>query len=71
MPVPLILDGKWSDDDIQRHNFSKEKIERYLKMRGAKVKNVIILAIDEQNRATFQQKGKAMLFENIFGGFVQ
>ena len=71
LPVPLILDGKWSDDDIQRHNFSKEKIERYLKMRGAKVKNVIILAIDEQNRATFQQKGKAMLFENIFGGFVQ
>ncbi len=71
LPIPLILDGKWSDDDIARHNFSKGKIEHYLKCKGAKVKNVIILAIDEQNKVTFQYKGRRMLFEDVVGGFVQ
>ena len=71
LPIPLILDGKWSDDDIQRHNFSKQKIESYLKSKGVKIKNVIVLAIDEHNRVSFQQKGKPIRFENLVGGFAQ
>ena len=69
LPVPLILDGKWSDDDIARHNFSKAKIENFLRTRGAKVKNVVMLAIDEGGRASFQYKGKKMQFINVAGGF--
>ena len=70
LPVPVILDGKWSEDDIQRHNYSKAKVERFLRSRGAKVKNVIMLAVDENGRVSFQQKGKAMQFVNVQGGFV-
>ena len=69
LPVPVILDGKWSEDDVARHNFSKSKVESYLRQRGAKVKNVVILAIDEQHRVTFQYKGRPIKFENVSGGF--
>jgi len=69
LPVPVILDGKWSDDDVARHNFSKSKVESYLRQRGARVKNVVILAIDEQHRVTLQYKGRPIKFENVYGGF--
>ena len=69
LPVPVILDGKWSLDDVERHSISKAKVEKFLRSNGAKVKNVIMLAVDENGRVSFQQRGKKMQFVNVQGGF--
>ena len=64
LPVPIITEGQWCDDDMQNNGFTKEKIVPLLAARKVKSKDVLLLAIDENNRATLQtKKGSVQFFD--------
>lgn len=64
LPVPIITEGQWCDDDMQNNGFTKEKIVPLLTARKVKSKDVLLLAIDENNRATLQtKKGSVQFFD--------
>ncbi len=64
LPVPIITEGQWCDDDMQNNGFTKEKIAPLLVARKVKSKDVLLLAIDENNRATLQTKKGSVQFFN-------
>ncbi|MEG1706373.1 MAG: DUF421 domain-containing protein [Clostridia bacterium] len=56
LPVPVILDGKWDDDDIERNGIHKDTIMSELSKRKIKVSQILFLTIDENGRMVFQTK---------------
>lgn len=67
LPVPVIMQGKWDDDDIERNGIDKDRIRSLLKKRRIKLSQVVLLAVDENNRMTLQTKKTNIVFENIEG----
>ena len=65
LPVPVVLEGKFNEDNIKGNGFSKESLERLLAAEHVKVKNVILLAIDENNRMTIQKRTGPVYFKNV------
>lgn len=65
LPIALILEGKWNDEAITKHSFDKSELTYLLSRRGVRVKDVVILAIDEGNRMTLQVKNRPITFENV------
>lgn len=67
LPVPVIMQGKWDEDDISRNGIDKNKVQALLKKRKIKLSQVVFLAVDEKNRMTLQTKNRSISFENIQG----
>lgn len=65
LPVPVILEGKWNDENIQGNGFDKQSLQRMLLNKRIKIKNVVLLAIDENNRMTLQTRNKPIIFEDV------
>ena len=65
LPVPVVLEGKFNEDNINGNGFVKESIERLLMAEHVKVKNVILLAIDENNRMTIQKRTGPIYYKNV------
>lgn len=65
LPVPLILEGKWNEQEIAQHKFSKGSLNRLLASEKTRLKNVVLLAIDENNRMTLQKKRRGVYFKNV------
>ena len=56
LPVPIITEGKWCEEEMKNNGFSRENIIPLLAKEGVKVTNVLLLAIDENDRMTLQTK---------------
>ena len=65
LPVPLILEGKWNEQEIAQHKFSKGSLNRLLASEKTRLKNVVLLAIDENDRMTLQKKRRGVYFKNV------
>ena len=65
LPIPVVLEGKWNDDNIKGNGFSKEELQKLLLSENVKLKNVILLAIDENNRMTLQKRNSPIYFKNV------
>lgn len=65
LPIPLVLEGKWNEENIKGNNFSKEKLQRLLEREHVKTKNIILLAIDENNRMTLQIRNRPVVFKDV------
>lgn len=65
LPTPLVLESKWVEENIESNGFSKEDLQLLLARENLKLKNIIILAIDENNRMTLQTRNKPILFKNV------
>lgn len=65
LPIPVILEGKWNVENIDGNGFSKENLQQLLIKEHLKVKNVVLLAIDENNRMTLQSRNRPILFKNV------
>ena len=64
LPIPVIAEGKWCDKDMANNGFSRENVMPVVASKKLKVKNILLLAIDENNRATLQRcKGKIEFFD--------
>ena len=65
LPIPVVLEGKFNDDNINGNGFVKESLQRLLLAERVKVKNVILLAIDENNRMTLQKRTGPIYYKNV------
>lgn len=65
LPVPLAMEGKWNKEEIVAHKFQQESLEKLLQRERVRLKNVVLLAIDENNRMTLQPKNGAVYFKNV------
>ncbi len=65
LPVPLILEGKWNEENIKGNGFDKAELQRLLAAEHVKLKNVILLAIDENDRMTLQRRNAPIFFKNV------
>ena len=65
LPIPVVLEGKFNEDNIKGNGFVKEDLQRLLLAERVKVKNVILLAIDENNRMTIQKRKGPIYFKNV------
>ena len=65
LPIPVILEGKFNEDNVKGNGFVKESLERLLVQEHVKVKNVILLAIDENNRMTLQKRTGPIYYKNV------
>ena len=65
LPVPLILEGKWNDENINGNGFDKRELQQLLAAEHAKLKNVVLLAIDENNRMTVQKRNAPIYFKDV------
>ena len=65
LPVCYVLDGQWQTDQLKEGRFTKQQLQQILKQKKAKVADVVVLAIDENNRLTFQTTHKPIVFENL------
>lgn len=65
LPIVVIEDGGWNDEEITQHNFDKQSLQNLLKRERLNVKNIVILAIDENNRMTLQTKNNPISFKNV------
>ena len=54
LPIPVILDGRWSEDDLKQHNISKDKAETLIKRHKLKLKNIMLFTVDETNHVVIQ-----------------
>ena len=65
LPVPVVLEGKFIDDNINGNGFDKQDLKNLLLAERVKVKNVVLLAIDENNRMTMQKRGQPIYYKNV------
>lgn len=65
LPIVVIEQGSWNDEEISQHNFDKASLEMLLRQERLNVKNIVILAIDENNRMTLQTKQRPITFKNV------
>ena len=65
LPIVVIEEGKWNNEEIAQHKFDKHSLESLLRRERLSVKNVVILAIDENNRMTLQTKHSPITFKNV------
>lgn len=68
--MPVILDGKWDDDDISRNGIDKSRVETLLDGKGLRVKDVLVMTVDCNNRMVFQSVKGSIQFEDIDGGLL-
>lgn len=64
LPVPIIMEGKWNEENIEGNGFSKQSLQQFLTRERLKVKNIVLLAIDENNRVTLQTRNAPITFKN-------
>ena len=58
LPIPIIMDGSYSEEDVERNGISKQKVENFLKRYRVKIKDVAFMTVDENNRVVSQfEKG--------------
>ena len=56
LPVPLILEGKWCEDELTQHGIDREKIGNMLFKKRVKVKDVVFLTVDQHDHFVLQDK---------------
>ncbi len=65
LPVPIILEGKWNEENIKSNGFSKQNLQQLVQGMRLKVKNIVFLAIDENNRMTLQTRNRPITFKDV------
>lgn len=64
LPIVAICEGKWNHEDMAKYGLSRENLMPVLRRYGAKVKKVLLLAVDENNRITLQTYGGSIIFDD-------
>lgn len=65
LPVPIILEGKWNEENIKSNGFSKQNLQQLVQGMRLKVKNIVFLALDENNRMTLQTRNRPITFKDV------
>ena len=65
LPVPIIMEGKWNKEEIEQHGFSQKSLDNLLQQEHVKLKNVVLMAIDENNRMTLQPRNASIYYKDV------
>ncbi len=65
LPVPVILEGKWNVEEIRQHGYVQSSLETLLRKEHQKLKNVVLMALDENNRMTLQPRNGSVYYKNV------
>lgn len=65
LPILLVEEGKWNDASIEKKGYDKGQLGRLIASEGAKLKDVVLLAIDENDRMSFQTKKRPIVFKQV------
>lgn len=65
LPVPIILEGKWNTEEIKQHGFVQSSLEDILRKERQKLKNVVLMTLDENNRMVLQPRNGAVYYKNV------
>lgn len=61
LPIPLVMEGKWCEDEFTEHDIPIKKIERLLKEKHLNVKDLIFLTVDQNDHFVTQHKRKGII----------
>ena len=67
LPVAVIVDGQWSQTELDYYHVDKDKIQKVLQKRGLDETNVIIATLDENSRLLVYPQQGAFFEEYIDG----
>ncbi len=62
LPVVAIAEGKWNHQDMAQNGLSREKLTPILHGYGAKLKNVLLLTVDGNDRIALQTYTEGVIF---------
>lgn len=62
LPIPVVVEGKWCSQDMKNNGFTRENVMSIIAQQHEKVKNILLLAIDENGRVTLQTYDKPIKF---------
>ena len=65
LPIPIIVDGKWSQADIDYHNINTQPIQSILNKRNIDCKNIILATIDEQGKLLVHPQDSKFFVEQL------
>lgn len=71
LPITLVSEGKIMKENLQIAQVDEEFIKQFIsqKVKGGKVKNVLVFTLDKNGNAFLQMiKGTSMTFENVEAG---
>ena len=63
--MPIIVDGKWSQADIDYHNVDTTPIKNILKKHNLDCENIILATIDEKGKLLIHPQDKLFFIEHI------
>ena len=61
LPIPLILEGNWCNEEFVDHNIDKQSISRMLLEQKIKFKNVVFLTVDQNDHFVAQDKYRGII----------
>lgn len=61
LPIALILDGAWSEDDLKEFSIDKAVIESIISDYNILLKNILLLTVDKTGKIFLQPKNKKYL----------
>lgn len=65
LPTVAICEGKWNKEDMQKYGLTRENLMPVLYRYGARVKNVLLLTVDENNHIALQNYGGSVIFDDV------
>ena len=65
LPIPVVLEGKWNEQNITENGFDKKQLEQLIASENVKLKNIILLAVDQNNRMTLQKRKSKIYFKDV------
>ena len=61
LPIPLVLEGNWCNEEFTSHNIDKQKVIRMLLEQKIKFKNIVFLTVDQNDHFVAQDKYRGII----------
>lgn len=58
LPIALILDGAWVEDDVQKHSADKHELNGIISRYNLKLTDILLLSVDKTGKVFIQPKNK-------------
>ena len=68
LPVPVIIDGKWSQADIDYHKIDTQPLSNILQKRNLDCEQIILATVDEGGKLLIHPQNQKFFVEKINEG---
>ena len=67
LPVPVLVDGEWSPQDLKYYSLEKSFLEEALSRNGVRAEELLLVTIDDNGKMLIHPKDKKYFVVNIGG----